>query len=36
LKKHPKRFVGFIGVDVSLPPDKSIAEIRRCIAVPGF
>lgn len=36
LRQHPKRFVGFVGVDVSLPSDKSVEEIRRCMAMPGF
>jgi predicted TIM-barrel fold metal-dependent hydrolase len=36
LREHPKRFVGFIGIDVSQPPERSIAEIQRCIAIPGF
>lgn len=36
LNEHPKRFVGFAGIDVSQQPDQSISEIRRCIAMPGF
>ena len=36
IRQHPDRFVGFIGVDVSVPPDESLREIKRCMAMPGF
>lgn len=36
VRAHPDRFVAFAGVDVSLPTDDALREIRRCMALPGF
>lgn len=36
VRDHPQRFVAFAGIDVSLPPEESLSEIRRCMAIPGF
>lgn len=33
---HPKRFLGWAGIDLSLPMDVCLTEIRRCINDLGF
>ncbi len=34
--EHPDRFVAWAGVDLAWPMDRCLAEIRRCLALPGF
>jgi uncharacterized protein len=34
--EHPDRFVAFAGIAVNDPPERAIAEIDRCLALPGF
>ena len=36
IAQHPDRFVSFAGIDVSADPNASLAEIDRCLALPGF
>lgn len=36
IAQHPDRFVGFAGIDTSQPADASLAEIERCLKIPGF
>lgn len=33
---HPDRFVSFAGIDISRETDWCLAEIDRCLALPGF
>ena len=33
---HPDRFVSFAGIDVSADTGEALAEIDRCLALPGF
>ena len=36
IKKYPKRFVSFAGIDVRKSEAEMVAEIERCLAWPGF
>lgn len=36
ISRHPDRFVSFAGIDVSADIEVSLAEIARCLEIPGF
>ncbi len=36
IQAHPKRFVGWLGLDLQRPVDWCLAEIERCLLLPGF
>lgn len=36
IAQYPDRFVGFAGIDTSQPAETSLAEIERCMRIPGF
>jgi len=36
IAQHPDRFVGWAGLDLSLPMDSCLKEIDRCLRLPGF
>lgn len=36
METHPGRFVGWAGVNLAEDMDACLAEIRRCMALPGF
>jgi uncharacterized protein len=36
IREHPDRFVGWAGIDLQRPTQWWLAEIERCLALPGF
>lgn len=36
MARHPGRFIAWTGIDVTVPMDEVLAEVRRCHALPGF
>ena len=36
IRAHPDRFVGWVGLDLQRPTDWCLAEIDRCLKIPGF
>lgn len=36
LERHPGRFVAWAGIDVTEPPERMVAEARRCLSWPRF
>lgn len=36
INEHPDRFVAWAGIDLAEPMDACLAEIRRCMKLPGF
>lgn len=36
IRAHPDRFVGWAGLDLKRPTDWCLAEIDRCLKLPGF
>jgi len=36
IQAHPNRFVGWAGIDLQRPTDWCLAEIDRCLKLPGF